>query len=68
MESSQAVDCVKEFGNIRKAVSFERTDALTGYIIRVDGLTYESDREAVRSIAKKLCLAVQEDTDSIAIL
>lgn len=68
MESSQAVNCVKAFENFNRAVTFERLNELTGYMIRIDGIKYESDRELVRNIARKLSLTVQEDADSIAIL
>jgi hypothetical protein len=68
MESSQAVNCVKAFGNFHRTVTFERLNELTGYMIRINGITYESDRKMVRDIARKFCLTVQENADSIAIL
>jgi hypothetical protein len=68
MESSQAVNCVKAFQNFHRAVTFERPNESSGYTIRFEGLKYESDKELVRKIAKKLCLTVKEEADSIAIL
>jgi hypothetical protein len=68
MQSSQAEKCLKALIRYERRISFERDTALEGYIIRVFGLTYESDRELVRQIAKSLNLKVQEDADSISIL
>ncbi len=69
MESSKAVNCVKAFSTIHNnAVTFERTDESTGYIIRIDGIKYESDKQKVRNIAKQLCLVVKEEANSMAIL
>jgi hypothetical protein len=68
MESSQAVNCVKAFQYFHRAVTFERPNESSGYTIRFEGLKYESDKELVRKIAKKLCLTVKEEADSIAIL
>lgn len=68
MESSQAVNCVKAFQNFHRAITFERPNESAGYTIRFEGIKYESDKELVRKIAKKLCLTVKEEADSIAIL
>jgi hypothetical protein len=68
MESSQAVNCVKAFQNFHRTVTFERQNESTGYTIRFEGIKYESDKELVRKIAKKLSLTVKEEADSIAIL
>ncbi len=68
MESSQAINCVKAFQNFHRTVIFERPNESIGYTIRFEGIKCESDRELVKKIAKRLCLTVKEEADSIAIL
>jgi hypothetical protein len=68
MQSSKAVSCLQALSHFERRISFERDSELTGYVIRIEGLTYESDREQVRQIAKTLNLLVKEDTDSISIM
>ncbi len=68
MQSSQAENCLRALSHLERSISFERTDQSTGYIIRIDGLTYESDREQVRQIAKSFSLTIKEEADSISIL
>ncbi len=68
MESSQAINCVKAFQNFHRTVIFERLNEATGYTIRFEDIRFESDKELVRKIAKKLSLTVKEEANSIAIL
>jgi hypothetical protein len=68
MQLSQAVDCLKALSNFERRLSFERSNERVGYMIRIEGLTFDSDRKLIRQIADKLGLAVQEDQDSISIL
>jgi hypothetical protein len=67
MNGSQAVNCLKELSPFERRISFERDSKSSGYIIRIEGLTYESDRALVRQVAKSLNLTVREDADSISI-
>lgn len=67
MESSKAVHCLKAFSNLPKAITFERTNESTGYVIHIDGIKYESDKKQVRTVATKLCLTVKEDAESVTI-
>ena len=67
MQSSQAEICLKALSGFERCISFERNDELTGYIIRIDGLTYESDKEQIRQVAKSLNLKVKEEAESIVI-
>jgi hypothetical protein len=68
MHSSQAENCLKALSRFQRRISFERDNELAGYTIRIYGLTYESDKELVRQIAKSLNLKIIEETDSISIL
>lgn len=68
MENSQAVKCMKAFSHYHSRMSFERSSKSEGYTIRINGLTCESDRNLIRTIATALCLKVQEDADGISLL
>jgi hypothetical protein len=68
MQLNQAINCIKALSQFERRISFERNDdKQTGYIIRIEGLTYIPDRELVKQIAKSLNLTVKEDPDRISI-
>jgi hypothetical protein len=59
---------MKAFSHFHSCISFERSSKSKGYAIRIDGLTYESDRKLVRHVATSLCLKLKEDADGISLL
>jgi hypothetical protein len=68
MQLNQAINCLKALNQFERRLSFEHNDdKQTGYIIRIEGLTYIPDRELVKQIAKSLNLTVKEDPDRISI-
>jgi hypothetical protein len=67
MQSNQAISCLKALSQFERRISFERENESTGYVVKIEGLTYEPDRKIVRQIAKSLDLQVKEDTDSISV-
>jgi hypothetical protein len=50
-----------------EAVSFEQPAGNHGYAVRIKGALFDADKEAVRTIAKKYCLAVKEEKDQVLI-
>ena len=72
MDRSEAVNYLKELlrnctNMSPEAVSFEQPTGYQGYAVRIKGALYETDKETVRNIAKKYCLAVKEEKDQILI-
>jgi hypothetical protein len=59
---------MKAFSHFHSCISFERSSKSKGYTIRIDGLTYESDRKLIRNVATSLSLKVKEDADGISII
>jgi hypothetical protein len=72
MDRSEAVNYLKELlrnctNMSPEAVSFEQLAGYQGYTVRIKGLLYETDKETVRNVAKKYCLAVREEKDQVLI-
>ena len=72
MDRSEAVNYLKELlrnctNMSPEAVSFEQPAGYHGYTVRIKGTLYDTDKETVRNIAKKYCLAVKEEKDQVLI-
>ena len=72
MERSEAVNYLKEllrnWTNMSpESVSFVQPAGYHGFTVRIKGALYETDKETVRNIAKKYCLAVREEKDQVLI-
>lgn len=72
MDRSEAVNYLKELlrnctNMSPEAVSFEQPAGCHGYTVRIKGALYDTDKETVRTIAKKYCLAVKEEKDQVLI-
>lgn len=72
MDRSEAVSYLKELlrnctNMSPEMVSFEQTAGHQGFTVRIKGALYETDKETVRNIAKKYCLAVREEKDQVLI-
>jgi len=50
-----------------EAVSFEQPAGCQGFTVRIKGALYETEKENVRNIAKKYCLAVREEKDQVLV-
>ena len=72
MERNEAINYLKELlrnctNMSPEAVSFEQPAGCQGFTVRIKGALYETEKENVRNIAKKYCLAVREEKDQVFI-
>ncbi len=72
MDRSEAINFLKEllrnYTNMPpEAVSFEQLTGYEGFTVRIKDTLQERDKEIIRNIAEKCCLAVKEENDQVLI-
>lgn len=74
MDRNEAVTYLKELLSLcnelsPESVSFEnpKNSDSVGYRVHIKGKIDESDKQKVRDVAKKRCLAVKEDADGVVV-